>query len=28
VEQAEMLGEIIVVRPKINEAAKPLDFGG
>jgi segregation and condensation protein A len=28
VEQEQMLGEIVVVRPAINEAAKPLDFGG
>ncbi len=28
VEQENILGEIVVVRPTINEAARPLDFGG
>lgn len=28
VEQENILGEILVVRPIVNEAARPLDFGG
>ena len=28
VEQENILGEIVVVRPVVNEAARPLDFGG
>lgn len=28
VEQEQILGDFVVVRPLVNEAAKPLDFGG